>query len=43
LIGVTKEIYDFWQCQLKERGYHFRYEIIDCPGGMRGDVGIVLS
>jgi hypothetical protein len=43
LTGVPKEIYDFWQRQLKERGYHFRYEIIDYPGGMPGDVGIVLS
>ena len=43
LTGVPKEIYDFWQRQLKPRGYHIRYEIIDYPGGMPGDVGIFLS
>src|SRR5262249_11902166 len=43
LTGIPKEIYDFWQRQLKARGYHIRYEIIDYPGGMPGDVGIILS
>ena len=43
LTGVPKEIYEFWQRQLKPRGYHIRYEIIDYPGGMPGDVGIFLS
>jgi len=43
LTGVPKEIYDFWQRQLKTRGYHMRFEIIDYPGGMPGDVGIFLS
>ena len=43
LTGVPKEIFDFWQRQLKSRGYHIRYEIIDYPGGMPGDVGIILS
>jgi len=43
LTGVPKEIYEFWKRQLKPRGYHLRYEIIDYPGGMPGDVGIFLS
>src|SRR5215468_674058 len=43
LTGVPKEIYDFWKRQLKPRGYHIRYEVIDYPGGMPGDVGIILS
>jgi hypothetical protein len=43
LTGTPKEIYEFWQRQLKARGYHIRYEIIDYPGGMPGDVGIILS
>ena len=43
LTGVPKEIYDFWTRQLKSKGYHLRYEIIDYPGGMPGDVGIILS
>ena len=43
LTGIPKEIYDFWQRQLKSRGYHIRYEVIDYPGGMPGDIGIILS
>jgi hypothetical protein len=43
LTGVPKEIYEFWKRQLRSRGYHIRYEIIDYPGGMPGDVGIFLS
>jgi hypothetical protein len=43
LTGVPKEILEFWKRQLKPRGYHIRYEIIDYPGGMPGDVGIFLS
>jgi hypothetical protein len=43
LTGVPKEIYEFWQRQLRSRGYHIRYEIIDYPGGMPGDVGVILS
>ena len=43
LTGIPKEIYEFWKRQLQPRGYHIRYEIIDYPGGMPGDIGIVLS
>ena len=43
LTGIPKEIYGFWERQLKPRGYHIRYEIIDYPGGMPGDVGVFLS
>ncbi|MBV8187607.1 MAG: hypothetical protein JOY64_36010 [Alphaproteobacteria bacterium] len=43
LTGVPKEIYEFWKRQLRARGYHIRYEIIDYPGGMPGDVGVTLS
>jgi hypothetical protein len=43
LTGRPKELYDFWARQLEPRGYHLRYEIIDYPGGMPGDVGVFLS
>jgi hypothetical protein len=43
LTGVPKEIYEFWKRQLKARGYHLRYEVVNYPGGMPGDIGIVLS
>lgn len=43
LTGVPKEIFEFWKRQLQPRGYHIRYEIIDYPGGILGDVGVTLS
>ena len=43
LTGIPKEIYDFWTRQLQPRGYHIRYETLEYPGGMPGDVGIILS
>jgi hypothetical protein len=43
LVGLPKEIYELWGRQLKPKGYHIRFEIIDYPGGMPGDIGITLS
>ena len=43
LTGVPKEIYELWKRQLRSRGYHIRYEIIDYPGGMPGDVVMSLK
>ena len=40
---IPKEIYEFWDRQLRERGYHIKYEIIGRAGGLRGDVGVFLS
>lgn len=43
LTGIPKELFAFWERRLKPSGYHIRYEIIDRPGGMRGDVCVFLS
>jgi hypothetical protein len=43
LTGIPKEIYEFWKRQLQPHGYHIRYEIIDYPHGMPGDVAVFLS
>lgn len=43
LTGVPKEMYEFWKRQLKPRGYQLRYEVLEYPGGMPGDIGIILS
>lgn len=42
LTGIPKELYSFWERQLKPNGYHIKYEIIDRSGGLRGDVGVFL-
>jgi hypothetical protein len=43
LTGRPKELHAFWERRLKPLGYHLRYEIVDYPGGMPGDVGVTLS
>jgi hypothetical protein len=43
LTGLPKELHQFWEQHLKDRGYKVRYEIVDFPGGMPGDIGITLS
>ena len=43
LTGVPKEIFEFWKRQLQPAGYHIRYEVVDYPNGMPGDIGIFLS
>jgi hypothetical protein len=43
LTGVPKEIYEFWDRQLRPLGYKLKVQIIDFPGGMPGDVGIALK
>jgi hypothetical protein len=43
LRGIPKELYEFWKRQLQPRGYHIRYEILDYPGGMPGDVVVTIS
>jgi hypothetical protein len=42
LKGVPAEIYGLWQRRLRPLGYKIRFEIIEWPHGMPGDVGITL-
>lgn len=43
LTGIPKELWAFYERQLKPRGYHMKYQIVDRPGGFRGDVVVFLS
>ena len=36
-------MFQLWQTHLKPRGYKIRYQIVDFPGGMPGDIAITLS
>jgi hypothetical protein len=40
---VPKEIYQLWSDYLQPRGYRIRYQVIDFPGGVPGDIGITIS
>jgi hypothetical protein len=43
LTGAAKELYQLWYDHLRPRGYKIRYEIVDWPNGLPGDVGVTLS
>jgi hypothetical protein len=43
LTGIPKEIFQLWKDHLQLRGYKIRYQILDFPGGMPGDIGVILS
>ena len=43
LTGIAQEIFQLWSDYLKPRGYRIRYQIVDFPGGVPGDIGIVIA
>ena len=43
LTRLPKEIYEFWDRQLRSLGYKIRFQIVDWPGGMPGDIAITLK
>ena len=43
LTGIPKEIYQLWADYLQPRGYRIRYQVVEYPGGMPGDIGIVIA
>lgn len=43
LTGVPKEIFQLWSDYLKPLGYRIRYQVIDFPGGVPGDIGVTIS
>jgi hypothetical protein len=43
LTGLPKEMYQFWERQLRPRGYKIKFQVVDWPGGMPGDIGITLK
>ena len=43
LTGLPKEMFQFWERQLRPRGYKIKFQIVDFPDGIPGDVGITLK
>jgi hypothetical protein len=43
LTGLPKEMFQFWERQLRPRGYKIKFQIVDFPDGVPGDVGITLK
>jgi hypothetical protein len=43
LTGLGKEVFDFWRKYLQPRGYKLRFQVVDYPDGIPGDIGLTLS
>src|ERR1043166_3355293 len=43
LTGLPKEMYHFWDRQLRPRGYKVRFQGVDFSGGVPGAIGITLK
>jgi hypothetical protein len=43
LTGIPQEIFQLWSDYLKPRGYRIKYQIVDFPGGVPGDVSIAIA
>ena len=43
LEGRPKFAYEFWHDQLRPLGFHLKAEVLEYPGGMPGDIGLILT
>jgi hypothetical protein len=43
LTGIPQEIFQLWSDYLKPRGYRIKYQIVDFPGGIPGDISIIIA
>lgn len=43
LTGIPEELYRLWADHLQPLGYRIKFQIIDYPGGMPGDIGVTVS
>jgi len=43
LTGLPKELFEFWKTYLKPKGYRIKFQIVDWPNGMPGDIGVALN
>lgn len=43
LTGLPKELFEFWRNHLQPKGYRIKFQIVDFPGGMPGDIGVTLA
>lgn len=43
LVGKPRDIYDLWEEHLRPLGFSLRARILEFPGGMPGDAGLIVS
>lgn len=42
LTGLPKEIFEFWKEYLQPKGFRLKFQIVDWPDGLPGDIGVTL-
>jgi hypothetical protein len=40
---MGREAFDFWRPYPRPRGYTLRFQVVDHPEGVPGDIGLTLS
>jgi hypothetical protein len=43
LVGLPREMYEFWERHLRSRGYKFVCRVVDFPNGVLGDIAVSLK
>ena len=43
LEGRPKFAYEFWHDHLRPLGFHLKAEVLEYPGGIPGDIGLILT
>jgi hypothetical protein len=43
LTGLPKELFQFWKVHMQPKGYRIKFQIVDWPNGMPGDISISLG
>jgi hypothetical protein len=43
LVGRPKQLYDIWEKELKPKGFKLRFEVLEYPKGIPGDIGMFVA
>ena len=43
LVGRPKQLYEIWEKELKPKGFKLRFEVLEYPKGIPGDIGMFVA
>jgi len=43
LVGRPKQLFEIWEKELKSRGFKLRFEVLEYPKGIPGDIGMFVT
>ena len=43
LVGRPKQLYEIWEKELKSKGFKLRFEVLEYPKGIPGDIGMFVA